>query len=265
MSHTVSWRQRGQCWLRIAATGGRAYLADNPPGVTAVTLLPRAVLQTVFIVLLADLAGGPRLRASAFAGAVALTTTLSTTVGIADVPSSDKWSGTFWRIRTGTLSPFTVLALRSWPYPVVGFCTSVVTLFAVAPLSGSGSNLPRLLLLLPVLVLLALTTAAAGLAGAAFAVGRRADVLVGNLLTYAMLLGSGGVLRAGRIRWVDLLGDVLPLRHGLAAAQALQDGRAFGGQLAAEAVVGTAWLATAWILIAVQVRRARAAGHDDFA
>lgn len=258
-------RSRSGWQRQVAVTGGREYLASNPPRVMAMTLLPRAILQTVFIILLADLAGGRELRRYAFIGAVALTITLSTMVGIADVPSNDRWSGTFWRIRTGRLAPFTVFALRSWPYPVTGFCTCVVTLVVVAPVAGVSPMDPALLQFLPSFAVLAVTTSAAGLAGAAFAVGRRADVLVGNLLAYLTMLCSGAVLPPGHVRWVDSLGSVLPMRHGLAAVRAGQVGQPFIAEFLLEVAVGAGWLAVAWVLVGVQAHRARLTGNDNYA
>jgi ABC-2 type transport system permease protein len=259
-----SWRTTLWCWRLAAATGWRQYLQDNPPWITVTTLLPRAILQTVFVVLLCQFVGGPQLRHYASLGAVALTMMLSTGAGIADVPATDKGSGTFWRIRTGILAPFTVFVLRSWPYPVVGFATAVVTLAVVAPAAGIVWLGPALVPLLLCLALLALTTSAIGLAGAAFAVGRRADVLVGNLLAYLTMLSSSALVPPGRIGWVDLLGSVLPMRHGLAAIRAAQAHQPFAAQLGAELLVGAGWLVVAWILVRVQVHRAHVHGHDDF-
>jgi hypothetical protein len=264
MAEDLSWRTTLWCWRQTAATGWRQYWQDNPPWIVAATYLPRAILQTVFVVLLCQFVGGPQLRHYAFLGAVALTLLLSTTVGIADVPATDKGAGTFWRVRTGILAPFTVLMLRSWPYPVVGFTTAVVTFAVVAPAAGIAWLGPSVVPLLLCLALLALTTSAIGLAGAAFAVGRRADVLVGNLLAYLTMLTSAALVPPGRIRWVDMLGSVLPMRHGLAAIHASQAHQPFAAQLGAEVVVGAGWLAVAWILIRIQVHRARVHGHDNF-
>lgn len=264
MSSATPWRIRSTWWLQVAATGWREYLSMNPPRITALTTLPRAVLQTVFLLLLDGFVGGEALRRYAFIGAVALTVTLSTTISIADVPSNDKWSATFWRIRVGRYSPFSVFVLRSWPYPVAGFGTAALTLLLVAPVFGFAPAGPDLLRLLACLALLAITTSAAGLAGAAFAVGRRADVLVGNLLAYLMMLSSGALVPPGRIHWIDMLGSVLPMRHGLAAIRAVQVHRPFAAKLGAELAVGAGWLAVAWILVRVQAHRARSSGHDDF-
>jgi ABC-2 type transport system permease protein len=255
---------RAGWWFQTALLGWREYAANTPLRVTAMTLLPRAILQTVFVVLLADLTGGREPHRYAIVGATALTLTLSTMVGIADVPATDKGYGTFWRIRTGRLAPFTVFLLRSWPYPFIGVCTAVTTLLIVAPFDPAAT-VGHLSVLLPCFVLLALTTSSAGLAGAAFAVGRRADVLVGNLLAYLTMLCSGAVIPPGRNTWIDSIGSFFPMRHGLAAIHALEAGQRSTGQLAAEAMVGAAWFLIAWTLVAFQVRRARSSGHDDYA
>jgi ABC-2 type transport system permease protein len=264
MAELVAWDGRPARWWCAAVTGGREYLAINPPRVVALTLLPRAILQTVFFGLLGRLVGGDELRWYAFVGAATFTMTLSTTVAIAEVPGQDKWSGTMWRIRTGMLAPFTAFVLRSWPYPVVGFGLAVLTWLVAAPMVGVGWPVAQLIPLLPCLAVVALSSSTIGLAGAAFAVGRRADILVGNLLAYAMLLCSAALLPPGRIGWADALGQVIPMRHGLAAIRAIQEHRPFATELVAEVAVGAGWLAVAWALVRVQLYRARLHGHDDF-
>jgi ABC-2 type transport system permease protein len=264
MAEDPSWRTTLWRWRLTVATGWWHYREDNPPWIVASTLLPRAILQTVFVVLLCQVVGGPQLRHYAFLGAVVLTMMVSTTANIADVPATDKGSGTFWRVRTGVLTPFAVFVLRSWPYPVVGFITAVVTLAVVAPVAGIALLGPSLVPLLLCLALLALTTSAIGLAGAAFAVGRRADILVGNLLAYLTMLSSNAVIPPGRIRWIDLLGSILPMRHGLEAIRASQAHQPFAAQLGVEIAVGAGWLTVAWLLVRIQVHRAHVHGHDNF-
>lgn len=265
MAETLAPGIRLGRWRQAAATGRREYLGNNPPRIVVMTLLPRAILQTVFFSLIGQLAGGEEGRRYAFVGAVAFTITLSTIVGITEVPSDDKWSGTFWRVRIGRLAPFTVFILRSWPYPVVGFATAVATLLAIAPIMGADGTGPRLVSLVPCLALLAVTTAAAGLAAAAFSVARRADIIVSNLIAYVILLCSGALVPPGRLTWLDMLGDFLPMRHGLLAMRALQARQPFAAELGLEVAVGACWLAAAWVLVRVQAYRARAAGHDEFA
>ena len=248
---------------RAAVLGWHEFIAVKPPRVLGYAFLPRAVLQLVFFALLGQLVGGAAQRDYNVVGALGYALTALTVVSVSDVPVHDKESDVFWRIRTGTVNPLLVLLVRAWPYPVIGF-GYVLALLVVIPAVGAGGLGVRLLPLLPCYALMALTTTAIGLAGAAVALGRRADVLVGNVVAYLLLLCGGGLLASGRIGWVDRLGAILPMRHGLAAVRAGLAGQPYGAQLLAEATVGAAWLAIASATIAFLVRRARRDGYDHF-
>jgi ABC-2 type transporter len=243
--------------------GWREFAVHNSPRVLGYAVLPRAALQMIFFALLGTLVGGPVQRDFNVVGVLGYALTALTVVGISDVPMADKLADVFWRIRTGTTSPVLVLVVRTWPYPVVGL-GCVVAVSAVTPVAGAGRLGVHLLPLLPCYALMALSSAGLGLAAASAALGRRADVLIGNVAAYLLLLTSGAMLPPGRIGWVDHVGAVLPLRHGLAAVRAGLAGRAYGADLAAEAAVGAAWFVLAMAALAVLIRRARRAGHDHF-
>jgi ABC-type multidrug transport system permease subunit len=253
------WR----CW-EILRFGWREFLANNPPRVIAVTTGSRAVFQTLFFTLLGQLAGGADHKRYAFVGATAVVMCIMTTVCIADVPALDKWQGTFWRLRSAQVPPFVVFAIRALPYPAAGVVLATVAVLVAGPLAGLPRLTIDLLPQLPLYGLMAATSAAAGLAAGALAVGKRADVLVGNLLSYTILLTSGAFLPPDRIAWLDPLGQVLPMTHGLAAVHQALEGRPWAGSALAEAAVGAGWAALAWAVVTVQVQRARRTGHDDF-
>jgi ABC-2 type transport system permease protein len=86
----------------------------------------------------------------------------------------------------------------------------------------------------------------------------------GGRTAYLILLTAGVFVPPGRIPWVDALGQLMPLRHGLAAVRALLQGRPWQGELMLELVVGIGWAVAAWLIVRLQVRRARADGIDDF-
>jgi ABC-type multidrug transport system permease subunit len=253
------WR----CW-EMLRFGWREFLAHNPPRVIAVTTASRAVFQTLFFTLLGHLAGGTEQRRYAFVGATAVVMCIMTTVGIADVPALDKWQGTFWRLRSARVAPLTVFAIRALPYPTVGLALAILAILVTGPLAGLPRLTVDLLPLLPLYGLMAATSAVAGLAGGALAAGKRADVLVGNLLSYTILLTSGAFLPPGRITWLDHIGQMLPMTHGLAAVRAALAGRPWAGLALAETAVGAGWAALAWAVVLLQVQRAKRAGHDDF-
>jgi ABC-2 type transport system permease protein len=226
--------------------------------------LPRAVLQCLFFTLLGRALGGGQGEEYAFIGALAAVQTLSCAVAICDVPMLDKWSGTFYRIRIGRLSPTLVFFARALPHVLLGFTSTVACLLIVAPLIGRFELVPRLLPALPMYLLMAFTIAVAGLACAALAVGPRADVLVGNVLAYLMLLTGGVFVPQGRLPIVDALGAVLPVRHGIEGVRALLSGRPWSGAMLTEELIGCVWGSAAWTLVSLQVRRAYRDGTDDF-
>jgi ABC-2 type transport system permease protein len=244
--------------------GVREFFVFQPPHIIVTTMLPRAVLQCLFFAVLGGALGGAAGRQFATVGGLAGILPLAATVAVADVLAHDKWSGTFSRVRTATRHPFVIYLARCAPYPVQAMAMVLVALLIVPPIVGSTALIPDLLPRLPLYLLMALTTAAAGMAGAAVAVGRRADVLVGNLLQYLILLAGGVFLPPGRVAWVDAIGVVVPVRHGLAAVHASLAGRPWLQPALMEVAVGVGWLALAFVIVDVQARRARRLGHDDF-
>lgn len=251
--------------IETARFGIREFFVFQPPHIVLTTLLPRAVLQCLFFTMLGGVLGGAAGREYAFVGSLAGILPLAGTVGVSDVPAHDKWSATFYRIRTAsTMQPFLLYLLRCLPFPVQGFVTVLLSLVIVAPVIGLTGTAVDLVPLLPLYFLMAMSTTAAGMAGAAFAIGRRADVFMGNLLQYLILLAGGVFLPPGRVAWVDAIGIVLPIRHGLAAVRAALAGEPWLRLVATEVAVGLGWLAATWLIVALLARRARRLGHDEY-
>lgn len=249
--------------LRLSARlGWREFRAFNPSPVLAGAAAPRLLLQTPFLVALAGLAGD---RQYAFVGALAVGLTLFTTIGVCDVPMHDKDSDTFWRLRTGAVNPFGVVVARVWPYPVVALAGMTAVLVLTAPLLGFTALGVRLIVLLPLYALMSMTSTALGLTGALLAVGRRSDVLAGNLLAYLLMVSSGALVPAGQIGWLDAIGAGLPLWHGLHAVRAALTDAPFIADVLREAAVGAGWFLVAWTVFRIQVHRARRSGHDHYA
>jgi ABC-type multidrug transport system permease subunit len=241
------------------------FLTLNPPSIIATALLPRAVVQTLFFTVLGGVLSGAEGRRFAYVGGVALILVAVVCADVAEVPVADKWSGTFGRLRTGVVHPFVVFALRCWPYPVTATALAAVAIVVVGPITGQAALVPALLSWLPVYLLMAVTASATTLAAALLSLGRRADVLATNAVSFGILLAGGVFLPPGRAPVVDAVGTVLPVRHGLIAVRAGLDGRPFAGELAAEALVGIGWTLVAFAVTVVQARRAHKLGIDDFA
>lgn len=265
-SVTVVSRQSESAWrsAQVLRHGWYEFLAANPPMLIISATGPRVLLQTMFYTLLGDAVADPGQRAFAFVGALVIALAGTNAVYVSNIPVADSEYATFWRIRSGRSGPAPVLLLRSAPYPLMGLGLTVAAGAIVGPLVGESALTVRLLPWLPILALIALTSTVAGLAAAALAIGRHADVLVSNLLSYLIVLCSGGFLPPGRLSWVDDIGRFLPATHGLAAIRAGLAHRPWTGELVLEVSVGLGWTALAILTIAAQDLKARKTGHDDY-
>jgi ABC-2 type transport system permease protein len=246
-------------------TGFAEYAAANPVRIVATTALPRAVLQSLFFTLLGRVTAGEDGARFAFVGSIAVVMALSTMVGICDVPMLEKWSGTSYRLQLGVQRPVVTFLLRSAPWLVEALVAMLVCLAVVGPVTGHAAVSLALLPAVPIYVLMAATSAAAGCTVASLAIGRRADVLVGNAFVYLVIAAGGVLVPPGRLGWLDAVGTILPIRNGLLAVHALLGGGAWAGHVLAEAGVGAAWAALAWVAYGSQFARARRLGTDDYA
>ncbi|WP_203932530.1 ABC transporter permease [Virgisporangium ochraceum] len=249
--------------LSVSRFGLTEFLTLNPPVILLTALLPRAVVQALFFTVLGSVLGGPDGKEFAYVGSAALIiAVLCTDVG--EVPMADKWAGTFARIRSGVVHPFAIVAARCWPYPVVATAMATVAMVVVGVVTGRTSTTVALLPWLPVYLLMACTTGAATLAATLLAVGRRADLLATNAVSFGVLLASGVFLPPGRIPVVDAVGTILPVSHGLQAVRNGLEGKPWVDEVIAELCVGAGWTVVAFVVLAIQVRRALRLGIDDF-
>ncbi|HET9895225.1 MAG TPA: ABC transporter permease [Streptosporangiaceae bacterium] len=244
--------------------GWLEYRAANPPGLLLTATGPRLILQTLFLTVLGGVLGGAQQRAFAFVGALAIALGSANVVYVSNIAVSEKQFATFWRVRSGRLSAPAQFFSRAAPYPFAGLIMVAVTAAIVGPVVGLGSVALRQLPLTGLYALISLSTTAAGLAGASVAIGRNADQLATNVITYLIILCSGGFLPPGRIAWVTKLGSVLPVTHGLAAIRANLAHLPWAGQALEELAVCAGWAAIAAVAVTVQAWRARRTGNEDY-
>lgn len=252
-------------WAETIRAGLRDYVAANPWRLTLTTTWPRAVFQGLFFTLLGGITYGSGGEDFALVGSAGLVLALSTVVGIADVSTTDKWMGTSYRIRLGRLPAFAVVAARSLPWLLEGVLTAVASVLVIGVLTGRVGLALTVVSSLPVLVVMAASSGAAGLTAAAVAAGRDAEILVGNVLLYFLLAAGGVLVPPGRLTWLDAAGGILPVTHGLRALRARVDGRPWLAQLGLEVLVGVLWAAVAWAVYRRQARRARQDDEGAFA
>lgn len=239
--------------------------AAQPWRINLAAWWPRAILQCMFYVLLGQVLAGTEGREFMFVGGLAVIVMLFTITGVADVPMADKWFETYSRLRIGLLPVASVFLLRAVSWVVEAAIAVLLCLAIVGPLTGLHTLSLSLLPLLPLYGVMMVTSAVAGLAVVAPAVAKRADVFVGNAAAAILTIFSGALIPPGLIGWIDTIGTVLPLRHGLMAVRAALAGDPWLGHLGWEVVVGIGWGVVAWLAYTRQARRARVTGTDDFA
>jgi ABC-2 type transport system permease protein len=247
-------------YVSAARLSWTEHVAATPLRISLTASWPRAVLQCLFWVLVGQVSGTG--AAYAFPGAVALSVTLSTVIGLSDVPMLDQRSGTYHRVRMADVSIAGLYAARSVPWLADATVVYLLCVVIVGPVSGLGAMTPTLLRAFPVYLLMILTSAGAGLAVASLGTRFNSNVLLGNTLTYLMLAAGSLVTATTRVPVLGAIGAVLPMTHGVAAVRAFAAGRPWFLETAHEAAVGAGWAVLAALSYRVQAARARRTGKD---
>jgi len=259
-SARLSW------WRTVEAIrhGWREHGVTYPPAAVVFATVPKGVLQIVFFTVLGGVVAGPDQRQYAFVGGLALALTTTNVVTVISVPFADKYFSTFWRIRTGDVPAVVVLYARAVPYLLVAFGLFIVEAAIAAAILGLEGLAVRVLPWLWIFAIMACGYAMLGIAAATLTIAKRADALAPNVLGYLTMLCSGAFLPPGQVRWVDAIGSVLPVRHGLAAVHAAMDGGPWARQALLELTICLVSAVLGLFAVRVQARRATRYGHDDF-
>lgn len=265
--HSISTDSRtGRLFdLALAAQlSWRDFKAVYPPRIYLFTTLPRAVFQVAFFGYLGYYAAGEDGRTFATIGATAHIVVLATIVRAPDVLIDERVLGTLHRLRLGRVPLPAIVGARWGVFVAEGVVDAAVAIAIVPPVLGDPRLTLEILRAAPLLLIVAVTTGALGLAVAAVALTQRADVLLTNVTSYALLVFAGVVAPISEFGEVgSRIVRALPLTNGLLALRASIDGRPWIGDALLETAVGAAWLLLALALLDLQARRARRLGTDD--
>jgi ABC-2 type transport system permease protein len=240
------------------------YRVVYTPRVLALGILPRALLQVLFISYLGYYAAGEAGRTFAFVGASAQVMAMPAIVKGMDAIYDERVMGTMYRQRLGVVPlPLTVLARWS-VYAVEAFVIAALTVVVLGAFIGGPDLLGRLVMALPLYALLACTLSAFGLLVGSIALTQRTDVVVSNVASYLLLAFCGVVAPVAALGAVaSELVRALPLTNGLLGIRALVDGQAWWSFALWELFVGVVWFGLAAAALAWQQSRARRLGKDD--
>jgi ABC-2 type transport system permease protein len=186
-----------------------------------------------------------------------------------NMTTTERWAGTLPLLVASPTSPVVVFAARGAYLAVDGALSAVLALFIAGPLFGLHLPWPRVVAVIPLTGLVALSAYCLGtfLAGLVFRF-REINGLVVNT-TYVGLMAACGVnvplsYYPDAIAW---LAHGLPLTNGLLAIREVFRGDAIGsilGHAGAEALVGAAWLTLALLTFNRLASRGRLDGSLDY-
>ncbi|MEV4621869.1 ABC transporter permease [Asanoa sp. NPDC049573] len=249
--------------LRIPLLATRDLVINRSGWVAAWSMPIRAIFQAAFVILAGTFYAGNAGRDYAFVGAVAFAASPWALGAVSDAMLEDRNQGTIYRLRLGRLPMLALVALRTPPYLAQGLIAMVLGALVAGPILVGGNLAQDVVQVLPILATGLLSMLCMGLAIGSTGGSPRTDILLSNLAQYLILLAAGVILPPGRLPLLDAIGQVLPLRHALAAAHSWLAGRPDWSQLGLELLVAAVWLAAAEGCLTVQALLARRYGLDD--
>jgi ABC-2 type transport system permease protein len=198
-------------------------------------------------------------------------------VGICVLESMMVVASTAWERAEGTL-PLLVAAPGSLPSVFVGRSVqwigdgtvcSVVAFFVVGAVFGVPMPFPAVLLVLPLVLLVSVATYCLGLAVAGVVLRVVGLRNVASNVTYLLLVVLAGaeVPRSYFPEWLQAVGAVLPMTHGLAAIRAVVAGGGVGTvarSAGLELAVGCGWLLVALVVFRRFAEGGRRTGSIEF-
>jgi ABC-2 type transport system permease protein len=183
-----------------------------------------------------------------------------------------------WERQAGTLplllaspsSPVLVFTSRASYMIADGLAASLGALFVVGPLFGIEFPWPEVLLVVPLTLLVGVTTYFVGTFLAGLIIRwREGNIVVANVAIVAVMTICGvNVPLSFYPAPLEWLSQLLPLTHGLIAIRGVIDGAAASEiwrEVAFEALVGSAWLVLAVATFDRFVSRGRRDGALEFA
>ncbi|MEW6403266.1 MAG: ABC transporter permease [Chloroflexota bacterium] len=257
--------------IRLFWSGARAswsnYLVELTPTVFLGFRIPRILLQSLFFVLLAKAAGGEQLARFALIGNAIQTSVFMIMLSMEVVIESEKWNNTFQYLIASPSNWLPIMLGKGMAdYGEALFSTTL--LFAVLPPILQIHISPIDLLRSVPIILIAIASASAlGWLIGAISLPIRWGYMICNWLAYLMvfLCGVNIPLRA-LPPLAQMLGNILPVTHGLLAIRAVIDGAAYSTVLpliGKEVLIAIIYGALAWVTFGYRLRVTRQKGSFE--
>jgi ABC-2 type transport system permease protein len=199
----------------------------------------------------------------------ALAVAAQTGVFSLNMTTGERWAGTLPLLVASPSSPVVVFSARGSYLAVDGMLSALGGLFIAGPIFGLHLPWPRVLLVVPLTAVIALSSYCFGtfLAGIVFRF-REINSLVVNTTYVALMTACGvNVPLSYYPRALEWIAHFLPLTNGLLAIRGVFDGAAGGailGHVALEAAVGLGWMTLALLSFDRLASRGRLDGSLDY-
>jgi ABC-2 type transport system permease protein len=242
-------------YFRQFITGARVsielYIADLNPWIILGIDIPRALLQSLFFVLMATAAGGGPLARFALIGNAIQVAVQTAIIYMAGVIETEKWAGTliYWIASPSKWLP-TMLGRSAADFGRAIFTTALI--FAVLiPFVAPDISWFNLLRAVPVILITLLSASTIGWLIGAIALPVRWGTMIGNVVAYTMMILCGINFPVTSLpQVIQMVSNLIPVTNGLLAIRAIIDGATYlsilplvGKELLIAVIFGTlAWL-----------------------
>lgn len=258
--------------VRVLRHAARAGFADYSTIYTWKTWLAgwylRILAQVAFFAFIGKLLGSEEQVRFLLIGSAVLLAATGSMFAVAST-QWERWAGTLPLLVASPSSPVVVFAGRSaWAF-TEGVVSALATFFVLAPAFGVDLPGARTLLVVPLVVLIALSAYGLGTFLGGIVLRRPSTRNVVANVTWTTMLSIAGVavplsFHPEPVRW---LAHALPLTHGLQAVRELLAGDPLSGLLAdaaAEAGIGIAWTCLALLTFSRFAEGGRRDGSISF-
>jgi ABC-2 type transport system permease protein len=228
----------------------------------------RVLAQVCFFALIGRMLGSPERTQYLLVGNAIL---LTTVVSLFAIPSTawERWAGTLPLLVASPTSAVVVFAGRSLAVVADALLSSLAAFFVAAPLFGIELPWPRVLLLVPLVVVVGLSSYALAIFLGGWVVRKPSMRNVTSNVTHTTIMTIAGVnvpiaFWPGAVEWAA---HALPLTNGLQAIRELLQGEplvALIPNVGLELLVGSVWLALALITFDRFAEHGRRDGSIEF-
>jgi ABC-2 type transport system permease protein len=228
----------------------------------------RVLAQVSFFALVGRMLGSAERTQYLLVGNAILLTTI---VSLFAIPSTawERWAGTLPLLVASPTSAVVVFSGRSLAVVVDALVSSLAAFFVAAPLFGIALPWPRVLLLVPLVALIGLTSYSLAIFLGGYVVRKPSTRNVTSNITHTTLMTIAGV-NVPLAFWpaaVEWLAHALPLTHGLQAIRDLLSGEPLAALLpnvGLELLVGGAWFTLAVLTFQRFAEHGRRDGSIEF-